>query len=174
MREGAGGATVSGPFADLFADAPNAVSATGSTVEFRKLTRKFVDSASSIPEESTDVLYYTLAVGHHTGVIDCFERALAMPVGAYEKMVALMDDEEARYKLAGVLRFGEIEIDKSHVGLLLPAARAALAGLDVFNEPGKTSIALDPSEVGQLMGFVDLLLAVRDEPSVYAMVRRVA
>ena len=97
-----------------------------------------------------------------------------MPVGAYEKMVALMDDEEARFKLAGVLRFGEIEIDKSHVGLLLPAACAALAGLDVFNEPGKTSIALDPSEVGQLMGFVDLLLAVRDEPSVYAMVRRVA
>lgn len=165
---------MNGPYVDLFDDAPNAVRVDGSTVEFRKLARKFVDSASSIPEEASDVLYYTLAVGHHTGVIDCFERALSMPVGTYEKIVALMDDEQARFKLSGVLRFGEIEIDKSHVGLLLPAARAALAGLDVFNEPGKTSIALDPSETEQLMGLVDLLLAVRDEPSVYAMARRVA
>lgn len=66
-------------FSDLFADAPSAVRVDGGTVEVRKLTRKFVDSAASIPDESTDVLYYTLAVGHHTGVIDCFERALSMP-----------------------------------------------------------------------------------------------
>lgn len=174
MREGFGGAIVTGQFADLFADAPNAVSPTGSRVEFRKLTRKFVDSASSIPDEAGDVLYYTLAVGHHTGVIDCFEQALSMPVRSYEKIVALMDDEKARLKLTGVLRFGEIEIDKSHAGSLLRAARGALAGLDVFNELGKTSISLDPCEVDQLMGFIDLLLEIRDEPSVYAMVRRVA
>lgn len=160
--------------ADLFADCATAATSAGSTVEFRRLTRKFVDSAASIPDESSDVLYYTLAVGHHTGVIDCFERALSMPVETYEKIVALMDDDGARFKLGGVLRFGEIEIDKSHVPLLLPAARAALSSLDVFDAPGKTAMALDASEVECFMGFVELLLAVRDEPSVYLMVRRVA
>lgn len=161
-------------FSDLFADAPSAVRVDGGTVEVRKLTRKFVDSAASIPDEPTDVLYYTLAVGHHTGVIDCFERALSMPADVYGKIVALMDDEEARFKLAGVLRFGEIQIDKSHVGLLLPAARAALSNLDVFDAPGKTAMALQPHEVEPFVELVDLLLDVRDEPSVYLMVRRVA
>ncbi|WP_197735958.1 formate hydrogenlyase maturation protein HycH [Arabiibacter massiliensis] len=152
--------------------AVDAVRAQGEAVSFFRLTRKFVDSAASVPEDASDVLYYTLAVGHHTGVIDCFERALAMPLATYEKLVALMDDEEARYKLEGVSRFGEIEIDKAHVGVLLPAARAALASLDVFNEPGKTRIALSADETAALMGLVDLLLKVRDEPSVYVMARR--
>lgn len=143
-------------------------------VVFYRLGKKFVDDARSIPEGATDVLYYTLSVGHHTGVIDCFERALSMPLESYRRIVARVEDEEARFKLEGVERFGEIEVDKSHVPLLLPALRACLASLDVFNEPGKTEIPLDELEVQGLMGMIDLLLKVRCEPSLYLTVRRVS
>lgn len=45
-------------------------------VVFYELTRKFVETEEDVPQEACDVLYYTLAVGHHTGVLDCFEPRL--------------------------------------------------------------------------------------------------
>lgn len=163
------------PFAACGTDdagVPLARAAQGGRVEFCKLSRKFVDSAASVPDEATDVLYYTLAVGHHTGIIDCFERVLDMPISAYERICAQIENPDARYKLEGVLRFGEIEIDKSHVHLLLPALRLALGSLDVFNEPGKTSMPLKEEDRKRLMGMIDLVLRVRNEPALYLMVRR--
>ncbi len=147
---------------------------SSAAVSFYRLTKKFVDSEASVPDDARDVLYYTLAVGHHTGVIDCFEEALTMPLESYERLIAQLDDEGARRKLEGVMRFGEIEIDKSHVPVLLAATRATLSGLDVFNELGKTKLPLDAADVKRLVAMVDLLLKVRDEPSVYLMVRRTA
>lgn len=141
-------------------------------VVFYRLSRKFVDDESSIPDKAADVLYYTLAVGHHTGVMDCFETALEMPLDAYERIVALIDDDKARFKLEGVMRFSEIEISKEHVSLLLPACRAALANLDVFNECGKTSIQLSEDDVHRLMAIIGLLVKVRDEPGMYLTVRK--
>lgn len=146
----------------------------GESVVFYRLGRRFVDNEASIPEDARDVLYYTLSVGHHVGVIDCFERALTMPLASYRTIVGLLESEEARFKLSGVWRFGEIEIDKMNVPCLLPALRACLANLDVFNEPGKTEIPLDGLEVSMLMAFVDAVLKVRDEPGMYLMVRREA
>lgn len=146
----------------------------GESVAFYRLGRRFVDNEASIPEDARDVLYYTLSVGHHVGVIDCFERALTMPLASYRTIVGLLESEEARFKLSGVWRFGEIEIDKTNVPCLLPALRACLANLDVFNEPGKTEIPLDELEVSMLMAFVDAVLKVRDEPGMYLMVRREA
>lgn len=145
----------------------------GGTVAFFKLTKKFVDSEKSVPKEATDVLYYTLSVGHHTGVIDCFERALDMPVEAYERIVAQLPEGEARRKLHGVLEFGEIEVDKSHVPLLLPVLRRALGSIDVFNEPGLTSMPLEQEDLVRFEGILDLVLKVRDQEAVYLMVRRV-
>ena len=49
-------------------------------VVFYELTRKFVETEEDVPQEACDVLYYTLAVGHHTGVLDCFEPRLSVPV----------------------------------------------------------------------------------------------
>lgn len=168
-RPGAGGQEVAVPAA-----VPRPEAVPDDVVVFYRLGKKFVDDARSIPEGASDVLYYTLSVGHHTGVIDCFERALSLPLSSYRRIVACVESEEARSKLEGVDRFGEIEIDKSHVPTLLPALRACLANLDVFNEPGKTEIPLDELEVQELMGMVDLLLKVRSEPSLYLTVRRVS
>lgn len=156
------------------AAAPRPEAAPDDMVVFYRLGKKFVDDARSIPEGASDVLYYTLSVGHHTGVIDCFERALSLPLSSYRRIVDCVDSPEARSKLEGVGQFGEIEIDKSHVPTLLPALRACLANLDVFNEPGKTEIPLDELEVQELMAMVDLLLKMRSEPSLYLTVRCVS
>ncbi len=95
-------------------------------VVFYQLSTKFVDDARSIPENTQDVLYYTLAVGHHTGVIDCFEEKLRCPLEAFMQAAALLGDEAARYKLEGLVRGGEIQIDKSHLSVLLPSVEQVL------------------------------------------------
>lgn len=73
-------------------------------VVFYQLTKKFVDTEKSIPDDAQDVLYYTLAVGHHTGVIDCFEEQFRTPLTSYEEMVAAMPESDIRYKLEGMMR----------------------------------------------------------------------
>lgn len=143
-------------------------------VSFFRLTKKFVDSEASVPDDACDVLYYTLAVGHHTGVIDCFEEALTMPLDAYERIAVQIDDVVSRRKLEGIMRFGEIEINKSHVPGLLAAAREALLTLDVCDDGGLSKPVLGKGDVGCLTALMDLLIKVRDEPSVYLMVRRTA
>lgn len=97
----------------------------GSAVVLYQLGTKFVDNDYSIPEESKDVMYYALAVGHHTGVIDCFEERLRCPLAVFEQAVGMLGEEAARYKLEGIVRSGEIQIDKSHLPVLLPAVRTA-------------------------------------------------
>ncbi|QKF07403.1 formate hydrogenlyase maturation protein HycH [Berryella wangjianweii] len=148
------------------------IGTVGDKVLFYLLRMKFVDRAESIPDDAQDVLYYTLSVGHHTGVVDCFERVLEVPVDSYRKITELLESDEARRKLEGVLRFGEIEVGKEHVRSLLPAARRALSNIDVYNEPGKTSMPLDRDELPFLMEMIKLFMKVRDETNVYLMVRR--
>lgn len=143
-------------------------------VMFYRLTKKFVESRESIPEESKQVMYYTLAIGHHTGVIDCFEPALACSRELYDKIVALFPEEgEARYKLEGIARYGEIQIDKSHVGVLLPAVDEVLTNLG-YRGSAKAGIDVQLSDFGErtqevawLMQFEDLLGEVRDEVALY-------
>jgi len=130
------------------------------TVQVYRLVRKFVDNANSVPEGSKSVLYYTLSVGHHTGVIDCFERVLSMPVATFERICDGLDRGEARYKLEGVMRHSEIELGKAQVNLVIHALEPLLSSSD--------------EEVSR---FVALLLEqlhmVRDEAAVYVMIREV-
>lgn len=144
----------------------------GDNIVFYLLRMKFVDREESIPDDAQEVLYYTLSVGHHTGVVDCFERALAVPMARYENIVSRIEHDAARRKLEGVLKFGEIEIGKDHVGYLLPAARHALSSVDVYNEVGKTSLLIGDEEILLLTEMIDLFLKVRNETNVYLMVRR--
>lgn len=100
-------------------------------VVFYQLTKKFVDTEKSIPDDAQDVLYYTLAVGHHTGVIDCFEEQFRTPLTSYEEMVAAMPESDLRYKLEGMMRHGEIQIDKTNLAVVVP-------GLQAFEEAAST------------------------------------
>lgn len=130
------------------------------TVQVYRLVRKFVDNAKSVPEDAKSVLYYTLSVGHHTGVIDCFERVLSIPVATFERICGALGRGEARYKLEGVMRHSEIELGKAQVDLVINALEPLLSSSD--------------EEVSH---FVELLLEqlymVRDEVAVYVMIREV-
>jgi hypothetical protein len=103
-----------------------------SRVVFYRLCAKFVDNAQSVPQEASDVLYYTLAVGHHTGVIDCFSESFSCSEDVYQRIVDLFAPEsDVRYKLEGIIRSGEIQIDKSHLALFGTSVDDALVSLDV-------------------------------------------
>lgn len=52
------------------------------TVVFSQLSRKFIDENDATPE-AQQVVYYSLAIGHHLGVIDCLETALSCPWPEY-------------------------------------------------------------------------------------------
>ena len=47
------------------------------TVVFSQLSRKFIDENDATPDQAQQVVYYSLAIGHHLGVIDCLEAALS-------------------------------------------------------------------------------------------------
>ncbi len=92
-----------------------------SQVVFYQLSRKIVNNQEHIPEDARQVMYYSLAIGHHVGVMDCFSELMAVPVDEYKQALNSLPDGVARYKLEGVLAWDEIEINQSHVDELLPA-----------------------------------------------------
>ncbi|WP_105573175.1 formate hydrogenlyase maturation HycH family protein [Cronobacter sakazakii] len=129
------------------------------TVVFSRLSRKFVDENDATPPQAQQVIYYSLAIGHHLGVIDCLKASLACPFEAYQAWIATLAPGEAQRKMQGVPRYGEIVIDQDHVSLL---ARA-------FDEALPRQNAQQQAWSRELLG---LLQAIQREPAVYVMVRR--
>ena len=41
---------------------------------FLFIKRTFVENDEQVPEQAKQVMYYSLAIGHHVGVIDCFKK----------------------------------------------------------------------------------------------------
>ncbi|WP_171966340.1 formate hydrogenlyase maturation HycH family protein [Cronobacter sakazakii] len=128
-------------------------------VVFSRLSRKFVDENDATPPQAQQVIYYSLAIGHHLGVIDCLKASLACPFEAYQAWIATLARGEAQRKMQGVPRYGEIVIDQNHVSLL---ARA-------FDEALPRQNAQQQAWSRELLG---LLQAIQREPAVYVMVRR--
>lgn len=152
---------------------------TAREVVFYRLGQKFVDNERSIPEEVQSVLYYTLAIGHHTGVIDCLQPRLATSREIFADVLALLGPGAAYDKLAGIERFGEIELKKEHVAAVKPGVLAALervgaacdTAVPAQEGPGAAVTAADaPSWLEE---FLYLLDEIQCEPAVYAMGRRV-
>ncbi|SCC55888.1 formate hydrogenlyase maturation HycH family protein [Kosakonia oryziphila] len=131
-----------------------------SQVMFWTLRQKFVDDSVELEEKSRQVMYYSLAIGHHVGVIDCLNVALSCPLDVYQQWLPLMEDADARRKMQGLLTFGEIVIDASHVNLLAPDfARLA----QTATEPWR----------GWSRQLLQHLQDMAHEPALYLMVRRV-
>ncbi|MEG2006811.1 MAG: formate hydrogenlyase maturation protein HycH [Raoultibacter sp.] len=137
-------------------------------VIFYQLSAKFVENEQRIPDDAQDVMYYTLAIGHHTGVMDCFTPKLRSSTDLYNKVISFFPQGDARYKLEGISRFGEIQIDKSHISLLLPAVQAVLLSL-YTDESAKTHI----EEITWLTSFEDILKSISSEPAIYVMGRKI-
>ncbi|MGK3144106.1 formate hydrogenlyase maturation HycH family protein [Pantoea sp. C2G6] len=133
-------------------------------VIFYSLSRKFVDEKSAqrrTTQKAQEVVYYSLAIGHHLGVIDCLTARLECPLTGYQHWIdCLPRDGEAHRKLAGVQRFGEITIDSSHTHLLALALHAAR-----------------PQMSQQQQAWSDTLMAllgrIENDPALYLMVRRI-
>ncbi|MDR1082896.1 MAG: hypothetical protein LBL27_03390 [Coriobacteriales bacterium] len=142
-----------------------------SRVVFYRLCAKFVDNERSVPKETSDVLYYTLAVGHHTGIIDCFSESFSCSQDVYERIIGLFPPEsDAHYKLDGIRRKGEIQIDKSHLDVFdtsVNDARASLDALDVLDVGDEAYTAMRD----WLDGFSLSLDDMKCHPEVYLMGR---
>ena len=140
---------------------------------FYELTRKFVETEEDVPQEACDVLYYTLAVGHHTGVLDCFEPRLSVPVDVFYSLADALPEGEAKTKFEAIRSFGECQLDKAAVPSLLEACDTLLdergfrgsakAGISVVDD----DFGLHAQQVAFLMKFRDLVERVRDVSGVY-------
>jgi hydrogenase-4 component J len=127
-------------------------------IAFYRLSRKVVNQQEAIPEDARRVMYYSLAIGHHVGVMDCFDELMSVPAESYEDCLQRMPDGEGRRKLAGVLRWSEIEINRGHVDELLPALSALPPGID----------GLPTKWVQSLIGCLQEMVK---EPALYLMVK---
>lgn len=132
-------------------------------VIFYSLSSKFVDEKSAEKHSSQkvqEVVYYSLAIGHHLGVIDCLKSRLECPLDGYNHWIDCLPKDGAAYrKLAGVQRFGEINIDSTHTHLLALALRDA--------RPTMT-----PEQQGWSDTLITLLTQIEYDPAMYLMVRR--
>ena len=126
-----------------------------SQVSIYQLNRKFVNRSEDIPESARQVVYYALAVGHHVGVMDCFSSLVEIPMEDFRQWLQCLPEGPARLKLEGVLKWGEIEINCSHVGFLLP----------VLNDP-------QVEKPAWVLLLKQCLQNIIQEPALYLMVRK--
>lgn len=129
-------------------------------VYFWSLRQKFLDSDDDMPAQAKQVMYYSLAIGHHVGVIDCLNKEFICPLAQYQQWIGMLPEGEARRKMHGLLTFGEIVIDSTHTDLL---ANAFAPLRDNQPEP----FAAWSSRL------IDLLADINHEPAIYLIVRRV-
>ncbi len=128
-------------------------------VMFYQLTHKFVNHEQDIPESPRQVIYYSLAIGHHVGVMDCFQKLMEVSGEDYRRWLAHIPESIGRRKLEGLLKWGEIEINQSHVSDLIPILKASLASLDV-------------ADIGWTATLLQCLQKMNEEPALYLMVRK--
>ena len=130
------------------------------TVVFSQLSRKFIDENDATPDAAQQVVYDSLAIGHHLGVIDCLEAALSCPWEDYLAWIGTLEaGSDARRKMEGVPKYGEIVIDINHVVMLAQAFDAARA----------TQSDAQKAWSNQLLA---MLHDIHQENAIYLMVRR--
>lgn len=133
---------------------------TGGDVVFYQVKAKFVDSEKSVPEEAKEVLYYTLSIGHHTGVIDCLEEQLRIPKAEYEDICETLNGE-AKYKLEGAIRNSEIQIEKHNLPLLE----------EELNNVLSESTELDDITITNIHNILKVFKVLEDDTAAYIMAR---
>lgn len=126
-------------------------------IEFYQLNQKFVDS-KNVPDQLKNLIYYSLAIGHHIGVLDCFKKIMGISQEEYLQWIKKFPQGEGRRKLEGVLKWGEIEITKEHIGPLLNAVTSAMP-------------KMLPQEKEWASCLIRLLRNINGEPAIYLVVR---
>ena len=127
---------------------------------FWSLRQKFLDSDDDMPAQAQQVMYYSLAIGHHVGVIDCLNTEMRCPLAQYQTWVEQFPEGEAQRKMRGLLTFGEITIDSTHTSLLANG----LAPL----------IDSQPAPFSEWSAkLLSLLAEIEREPAIYLIVKKV-
>jgi hypothetical protein len=121
-----------------------------------QLRSKFVNQREDVPDDARQIVYYTLAVGHHVGVMDCFSSQVEIPLDEYTAWVQSLPEGPARTKLEGAPRWGEIEVNQTHVEILLPLFEAAQAAGPIWTRD-----------------VLQCLQSIRQESAMYLMVRKI-
>jgi hydrogenase-4 component J len=127
----------------------------GERIVFYQLRHKFVNQRQDVPENARQVVYYTLAIGHHVGVLDCFSSQFEVEGAEFRHWLNGLPEGKGRTKLEGVIKWGEIEINREHVDILLP--------LITGNSNHQPAWCMQLSEC--LQGIIH-------EPALYLMVRK--
>lgn len=120
-----------------------------------QLSHKFINRREDVPENARQVVYYALAVGHHVGVMDCFSSLVEIPLEEFCDWLESLPEGPGKSKLEGVVKWGEIEINRSHVAQLMPL-------LETCNTTHWTRTLLQS------------LQSIIQEPALYLMVRKYA
>ncbi|WP_318506633.1 formate hydrogenlyase maturation HycH family protein [Photobacterium leiognathi] len=129
-------------------------------VYFYSLGRKFVDESYDVPEEAKQIMYYSLAIGHHLGVVDCLDAVLKCSGHEYLEWISGLDQNgKAFRKMKGFLVFGEITIYPEHLNMLA----LAFDRIDSRTQNEKSQQLTS--------GFIDALGAIHREPTMYMMIR---
>ncbi|MBF9001435.1 MULTISPECIES: formate hydrogenlyase maturation HycH family protein [Vibrio] len=130
------------------------------SVYFYRLTRKFIDEKDNIPQDAKQVMYYSLAIGHHLGIVDCLSAAMVCTGPEYLEWISALDTESEAYrKMKGFLMFGEITIYPEHINMLALAFDAIDANAQSVKSRELT------------VGFIEVLTAIYNEPTMYLMIR---
>ena len=128
-------------------------------IVFYQLRDKFLERAEDVPATAQQVVYHALAIGHHVGVFDCFRPMLRCSETFFDRLIDSLPAGEARRKLEGIKRFGEITVDRSHTRLLSTGFTGVRQGLD--------------AETGEWVDRFDLALAeIEAEPAIYLTGRK--
>jgi hydrogenase-4 component J len=125
-----------------------------SRIVFYQLHKKFVNQREDIPENAKQVIYYTLAVGHHVGVMDCFSALFEVPLDEFRQWLQSLPEGPGRSKLDGVIEWGEIEVNRSHVEILMPM------------------LAAEAHKFAWIPTLIQCLKGMLQEPALYLMVRK--
>lgn len=126
-------------------------------VKFFKLSKRFVDEKDA-PAEVEQLKYYALAIGHHIGIVDCLSPVITMEEKDYFKWVSKLPTGKVRRKLEGLIKWGEIEINREHVDLLVSALSQAFP-------------SFLPEEKEWANCLLKLLHSIQKEPAIYVVVR---
>jgi len=128
-------------------------------IDFYRLTRKFIDD-KEVPPEAQHVIYYSLGIGHHLGVVDCLKSEMNCNGEEYLEWInALPKEGEAYRKMHGYLTFGEISMFYEHINMLALAFDA----IDSSTQSEKSQ---------QLTrGLISILNGIYNEPNMYLMIR---
>ena len=119
-----------------------------------QLSHKFINRREDVPENARQVVYYALAVGHHVGVMDCFSSLVEIPMDEFSHWLDKLPEGPGKKKLEGIIKWGEIEINRSHVGLILPILEA------------------NPAEQPWTQTLLHSLQCIIQEPALYLMVKK--